>query len=66
MVELDIQTIQAIGALVNQIGLPATVGVILVIASWNLVPVLAEYLRSRIAVNHATAKQIGNGTSQKS
>lgn len=59
---MDLSTIQAIGMLVNSIGLPATFGVIMVIAAWNLLPVLAEYMRSKISVNNATAQKITNGT----
>ena len=59
---MDIQTIQALGMLVNSIGLPATIGLIAVIAAINLIPVLAEYLRSKISVNKATANKIANGS----
>lgn len=58
---MDLATLQAIGVLVNQIGLSGTVGLILIIAAWNLVPVLAEYLRSKVEVNHAQAVKITNG-----
>lgn len=58
----DINTIQAIGTLVSSIGLPATVGVILVIAAWNLLPVLADYLRAKVALNHATIAKVRMST----
>lgn len=63
---MDLPTLQAIATVVNQIGLPATIGVICVIAAWNLLPVLSEYLRAKIEVNRATTKKIQNGTSVKS
>lgn len=58
---MDIQTIQALAAIVNSVGLPATLGLIALMAAFNLLPVLAEWLRSRIKVNEATAVKIKNG-----
>lgn len=62
---MDLQTIQALGVLINQIGLPATVGVLLVIITWNLMPVVAEYLRSKIVESHAhtqSMRDVTNGS----
>lgn len=58
---MDLPTIQAIAAVVQIIGLSGTIGVVTIIAAWNLLPVLADLLRSKIAVNHATALAISNG-----
>lgn len=58
---MDITTIQALAAIVNSIGLPATLGLIALIAAFNLIPVLADYLRSKVVVNHAQAVSIANG-----
>ena len=55
---MDLVTLQAIATIVNSIGLPATIGVILVIAAWNLIPVLADYLRARSNLSHVQSKSI--------
>lgn len=55
---MDVQTIQAIGMLVNSIGLPATVGLVAILTAWYLLPVLAEYLRAKVELNKATAAKV--------
>lgn len=60
---MDLATIQAIATIVNGIGLPATIGLVILLAAYNLLPVLAEYLRSKIAVNHATAVKLNGNSS---
>jgi hypothetical protein len=58
---MDLPTIQAIADIVNHIGLPATLGVISLLAAYNLLPVLADWLRSKIEINKASAFTVRNG-----
>lgn len=58
---MDISTIQALGALVNSIGLPATLGVLAIIWSLSIAPAVARWIDSRTQVEKAKAIATKNG-----
>jgi hypothetical protein len=55
---MDLATIQAIGAVVNGIGLPGTIGIVIILTAIQLLPVLKAYLMSKISVNTTAAASI--------
>lgn len=55
---MDIATIQALAAIVNAVGFVGTLGLIALVFAFNLAPVLAEYLRAKIASTKAETQHV--------
>lgn len=63
---MDLITLQALAVIVQTVGVSGAFAIVIVLTAWHLLPVLADLLRSRITVNHATAQAIVSGNTPAS